>query len=1125
VRRIVLPILLVLFSLPLYAQNASISGLLKDPSGAVVQNATVKVLSTDTGVLRTTSSNGGGYYSASELQPGRYILTVRAVGFETVSRTNIVLQVAQAVEADFVLPVGKAQDTVTVSDNNVQLDTASASLGTTIESQSFRELPLLGRNPYTLVELSPGVVIHGNAGSGASINGGRSNTNGVLLDGADVLNSTTNDISYTVPLEAVEEVKVQLSSYSSEYGRAGGGVLNGISRSGTNLFHGAIYEFIRNDAFNANSYTNNFNGLPRAAFKRNEFGVAVGGPVILPHLYDGRNHTFFFFNYEGIRQHTPQTIIDTVPTNLERQGDFLQTFSTPGHLATIYDPATSAPDPAHPGAYIRRAFQNNRIPTGRIDPTALNILKFFPLPNLPGTNGLLNHEVTGTDINNINRVFIRGDQNIGEKQHIFIRYGWQGGNDQSTVGGNIAYPRQTSTAYEPVITTSYTGMITDDIVFTPSVLMDVRVSFTRGNSDSNPGSLGFDLGSLGFSPSFTGAVKTALFPRVTTADAASIGPDTTADRHSHQENRQLFGSVTWVKGRNIFKVGADLEVFHNNTTAPFTPAGDFSFTRGYTQGPNPAQASTNAGWGVASLLLGVPASGSVTIDPSLATQQFYTAGFAQDTIRLTPTLTAELGLRYDHSNPWTERHNQLSYFDQNAVDPVTGRKGLLTPVSDSRRGQTLSEYINFSPRIGLAWSVYPKTVFRAGYGIFYSPGNGGVGAVPSEFGSGYQATTSLFMGQPDVNPYKPPIGAALSNPFITGLSQPPSSLVGTSVSSFFNVSYLVPRNDQWTASVQQGGKDFVVELGYTGSRGERLWNDRQRDLPSSSVLSQGNSLLQQVANPFYGQITTGTLSSKTVQSVQLLRPYPQYTGVSQKRDPVGDSIYHALTAKLDKRFSNGYSLLASYTWSKLIDNVQERFGGRSYISDPTNLRTSRALGDFDSTHAFSLAHVVDLPFGPKRQFLQHGPASWVLGGWQLNGVLRVQSGFPISITAPNVSNVSGFASHADKLHSGRPTTSPKTRNAWFDTSAFQIPAPFTLGTDSRNEPDIRTRANFDYDLGLDRSQYIGENLKIQFRAEAFNLTNTPLLDDPNSTVGNPNFGRILGGSNPRVLQLGMRISY
>ncbi|MCU1247892.1 MAG: hypothetical protein JWQ49_921 [Edaphobacter sp.] len=1122
VRKVFLLLLLTLSGASFgLAQTAQVSGFVSDPSGQNVVGAKVTMTDQATQVELNAVTNGSGLY-AFTLPASHYRMVVRAVGFQTETKDDIVITVAQNTKINLQLRVGQVQQQVTVSGNDVQLDSASASLDTTIESKSFRELPLLGRNPYTLVELSPGVVVHGNAGSGASINGGRSNTNGVLLDGAEVLNSTTNDISYTAPLEAVEQVKVQVSSYSAEYGRAGGGVLNGISRSGTNGFHGSIYEFIRNDAFNANSYTNLLNGLPRAAFKRNEYGFAIGGPVLIPRLYDGRDRTFFFFNYEGVRQNTPQTIIDTVPTALQRQGDFSQTFSTPGQHITIYDPQTSTS--AGSGAYTRKAFTGNVIPASRIDPTALKILSYFPLPNLSGNN-LLNHQATGANVNNLSRVFVRGDQHVGQKQHFFVRYGWQGGSSTSTIAGNIAYPRQTSTAYEPVITTSYTGMIADDIAFTPSLLAEIRFSFTRGNSDSNPSSLGFDLGSLGFNSAFASAVKTQLFPRITTTDAASLGPDTTADRHSHQENRQAFGSVTWVKGHNIFKAGANLEIFHNNTTAPFTPAGDFSFTRGYTQGPNPAQASANSGYGVASLLLGLPASGSITIDPSLAMQQIYSAYFLEDTLQLTPTLTIDAGIRYEHTSPWTERYNQLSYFDQNAIDPVTNQAGLLTSTNASRRGQTISENLNFGPRIGVAWSVHPNTVVRAGYGMFYSAGNGGVGAVPSEFGSGYQATTSLFLGQPASNPYLPPIGASLSNPFITGVNQPPSSLLGTSISSFLNWTYVTPRNDQWTASIQQGGKDFVVELGYTGSRGLHLWNDQQIDVPSTSVLSQGNALLQQVTNPFYGKITTGTLSAKTVQAVQLLRPYPQYLGVSQKRDPEGDSIYHALTAKADKRFSHGYSILAAYTWSKLIDDVPERFAGRSYIADPNNLRSARALGDFDAPQVFSLAHVFDLPFGAKQRYLTHGPASWVLGGWQLNGIFRFQSGYPISISAPNVAGVSGFTSYASKLRSGQLTTSPRTLNAWFDTSAFQIAAPFTLGNDSRNEPDIRTPGSTDYDLGLNRSQAFGENLKVQFRAEAFNLTNTPLYDAPNSTVGSPNFGRILGGSNNRVLQLGLRISY
>jgi outer membrane receptor protein involved in Fe transport len=1105
-----------------FAQNAQLSGFVSDPSGKGIAGARVTMTDIATEAEQTTTTNNAGVYAFAILPASRYRLVVQSSGFRTEIQEGVVLTVAQSTEINVHMQVGQVQQQVTISAGNVELDSASATVSSTIESRQFVELPLLGRNPYTLVELSPGVVVHGNAGTGPSINGGRSNTNGVLLDGAEVLNSTTGDLSYTAPLEAVEQVKVQVSAYSPEYGRAGGGVINGISRSGTNQYHGSVYEYIRNEAFNANSYTNNLNGLPRAAFKRNEYGIAIGGPILIPRLYDGHDKTFFFFNFEGVRQNTPQTIIDSVPTALQRQGDFSQTFTPTGQLITIYDPATSKASTG--GAYVRTPFPMNKIPLSRLDPTALAIVNFFPAPNLPGNN-ILNHEATGADVNNITRYFIRGDQIIGQKQHFFVRFGIQNGNENSTIASSVAYPRQTSTAYEPVITSSYTGMIADDIVFSSSLVADIRGSFTRANSDSTPSSLGFNLGSLGFDSTFTSAVKTALFPRITTTDAASLGPDTTSDRHSHQENRQAFGSVTWTKGRQILKAGADLEVFINNTTAPFTPSGDFAFSRGFTQGPNPAQAGASAGYGVASLLLGLPSSGSITIDPSLAMQQIYSVGFFEDTIQFTPTLIADVGVRYEHTTPWTERHNQLSYFDQTATDPVTHQLGLLTPVSSSRRGQTVPIYDNLSPRIGLAWSVHPNTVIRAGYGTFFSAGSGGVGAVPSEFGSGFQSTTSVFQGQPGANPYLPPVGASLAAPFITGVNQPPSSLLGSSISSFFNRPYLVPRNDQWTASVQQGGRDLVFELGYIGSRGLHLWNDQQVNVPSTSVLSQGNALLQQVANPFYGEIKNGTLSTKTVQSVQLLRPYPQYTGVSQKRDPEGDSIYHALYMKVDKSFSHNYSVLASYTWSKLIDDVSERFAGTSNISDPNNLRAARALGDFDAPQVFTVAHIITLPFGKKEMYLNHGPAAYVLGGWQLNGVLRAQSGYPISITPPNEANVSGFTSYANKLHSGRPSTTPRSLNAWFDTTAFQIPAPFSLGNDSRNEPDLRTPGSFDYDLGLDRSQAFGERVKGQFRAEAFNLTNTPLYSAPNSTVGNANFGRILGGSNNRVLQLGLRISY
>jgi outer membrane receptor protein involved in Fe transport len=1109
------------------AQTAQLSGFVSDPSGKIVNGAKVTMTDTATSQERTALTNGSGLYAFTLLTPSRYRLVVQASGFKTETQEGIVLSVGQSTEVNVRLSLGEVSQVVNVSSESVLLDTASASLGTTIESKSFNELPLLGRNPYSLVELSPGVVNHGNAGTGPSINGGRSNANDVLLDGAEVLNSTTNDISYTAPLEAIDQVKVQTSSYSAEYGRAGGGVINGISRSGTNQYHGSFYEFIRNTAFNANSYTNIVNGLPRAAFHRNEFGLSSGGPVLLPHLYDGHDRTFYFANYEGVRQLEPQTIIDTVPTALQRQGDFSQTYSAPGQLITIYDPQTSLPNPAKAGTYMRTPFPLNKIPANRLDPTGLAISSYYPLPNLPGepVTGVLNHEATGSDVDNISRVFVRVDQLVGEKQHFFARYGWQDGNESSTIPNNDAYPQQTSSAYEPVLTSSWNALVADTIAFNPHFLTDIRGGVTRGNSVSIPTSLGFNLASLGFAPNLVSAVKTSLFPIVLPTDVAGLGPSTTSDRISHQENRQILGSVIWVKGRQIIKAGGQLDVFINNTTAPQSPSGDFSFSRSFSQGPNPATASANAGFGEASLLLGLPSSGSITLDPSIATLQKYVVGFGEDTIQFTPRLTVNVGVRYDYTTPWTERHNQLAYFNQNGVDPVTQKSGVLTFVNNGRRGQTIVDKYDFSPRIGIAWSARPSLVLRAGYGRFYAAGDTGGDAVPSGMGSGFETSTSLYLGPPNSNPYLPPVGAHFSNPFSTGLAQAPSSLLGTSITTFFDLPFHTPHNDQWTASIQKTLHNFVAELGYTGSRGEHLWIDLPRDIPATSVLSQGSALLNQVPNPFYGEITSGTLSAKTVTAYQLMLPYPQYTGVSQDRDPVGDSIYHALTAKLDKRFSSSYSLLAAFTWSKLIDDVPERFSGRSVISDPNNLRRGRSLGDYDAPFVLTVAHVVSLPFGPQRRYLTHGPASWFLGGWQLNGILSATSGYPINITTPNEAGVAGFTSYANKLHSGRLVNHAKTVKEWFDTTAYQIPAAFTLGTGVRLEPDIRTPRYFDYDFGLDRVQPIGDKLKVQFRAEAFNITNTPFLSAPNGTVGSATFGQVTTGTNSRVLQLGLRISY
>ena len=1107
------------------SEKASVSGIISDKTGAALPGAKVTVANLETGVRTSTVTNAAGNYYISVF-PGEYRVTVSREGFATAVVPQLNLAVAQGVTINLSLDVAAVQQQVTVADMAPLLEQDNASLGTTIQSDKILELPLLGRNPYSLVVLAPAVIPKGNAGTGPLINGGRSNANSVLLDGGQVLNSTTNDASYTPPLEAVQEFKVQTSSYSAEFGRSAGGTTNVTTKMGTNQLRGAVYEYLRNDALNANTYTNNLVGLPRNVVRRNEYGVAIGGPVYFPKMYNGRNRTFFFTNFEGVPQKTPNSVVATVPTERERNGDFSRTLGANGALIVIYDPWSTRPDPARPGGYVRTPFAGNVVPAQQIDAVARKISQFYPLPNAPGDlfTGIRNYLKSGSNINDTYKVLSRIDHSLSDKQRLFVRFGVTTGRQDANVRYNDAFPRQTSTAIEPITSLNSSTIIGDTVTFRPNLIAEFRGGLTRNHKDSKPTSLGFDLAQLGFAPSVVAAVRARVFPRIDITDMTGIGPDTTALRLSVQENRQAQGTVTWVVGRQTIKFGGDVEAFRNNTYSPSAPAGNYSFSRTYTQGPDPARTSANAGFGMATFLLGLPSSGSLTLDPALATQQVYTAWFVQDTIRLTRNFTLDVGLRYEYTTPWKDRFNQLAYFDPNVRDSVTGLPGALEFVGGNRRGQTDPDRNNFGPRLGVAWKFAPRTTFRAGYGLFYAQGNGGIGAVSSELGSGFQTSTSVYQGPPDPVPYRPPLGASFANPFITGFDVPPSRLVGGSISTTLR-HYLTPLQHQWTSSFQrQLRANLLVEAAYTGSRGEHLWQNLAYNVPDASVLNLGSELLTQTPNPYYGKVTVGALSAPTVARRQLLLPFPQYSSITRFRATVGDSIYHAFTLRVDRRFSKGFSLLTSYTASKLIDNTGEHFSSRTNVSNPNNLRADRSLADYDMPQRLVVTGIWQLPFGPGHSRFSHGLLSAIVGAWQVNGILSLNSGFPMVITAPNVTNVTGLNSRAIRLRSGV-LSAGQTRDRWFDTTAFLPANPYTLGNDSRTQPDLRTPGVKNLDFSLVRNQRIRERYTVQFRAEAFNLTNTPQLDDPVGSVNSRDFGRILGGAGNRMIQFGVRISF
>jgi len=1121
-------VVLVTTSAVAQVEQATVVGTVTDASGAVIPGAKVTVKNVATGVTIESQTNALGIYRVPYLHPGKYEVAVESPGFKKARVSDITLTVGLTATVDVTLEVGAVDTEVTVAATAVQLEAQTATLGNVVSSSQILQLPLLGRNPYSLVALAPGVVPKGSNASGVRplINGGRSNTSEVLLDGAESRNTTTMDIAYTPPLEAVQEFKVLTNNFSSEFGRSGGGVLTAATRSGTNELHGSLYWFIRNDKLNANSWKNNRVGLSKSPYRRNEYGFSVGGPVFLPKVYDGRNKTFFFVNWEQVPQRSPDDIVGTVPTELERAGDFSQTTSK-GKLIRMFDPQTTRPDPAHPGKYIRDQFPSNMIPASRFDPIAAKVIGFYPIPNR--TTETENFVKNGTRKNDVSKLFLRFDHQLGMKHRLFLSYGWQN-NDRLTRGSiiNIAYPEEGTNGQKAKQKVEQRmATLSDTVTFSPQLVGEFRATLVRNLNTTHPRSLGYDFTELGFPESLKAHAKVLMFPRFEPSDVDSLGTRRAGFFRMANWNTGAQGHFTWIRDTHSLKWGAEYLFLANNVTRPESGAGRYQFGRSFTQGPDPTKSSSTSGYGVATLLLGLPTGGRISDDPSLAASQRFYTWYIQDDWRVLPKLTLNLGVRWEYQTPWIDRFDHLAFFNPDATDPLTGQKGLLQFVAQDidSRYQSDPDKNNFAPRVGLAWEVAPKTVIRAGYGMFFYPGSGGIGGGISDLGSGWLVNTYVYLGQPPAAPNTPPPGASLAEPFKAGFFTPPSRMVGSSINSQFR-DWVTPYNQQWNFSIQRMMPgDFLVEAAYVGSRGQRIWINRNQSAVSTKYLSLGPALDELVPNPYYGIITTGSLSAAKVRRSQLLKPYNHYSNVNRFRDAVGDSVYHGFTLRVDRQMKNGLRFQAAYTVSKMIDNVQERFGSRSKYIDPNNLRLSRSISEWDRPQVLVLNFVYELPFGPGKKWARSGLSRWVVGGWQISGITTFEKGEPVVIKGPSNTRLPGVSAAAVRLSSGILPKSEQTLDRWFDTSAF-APAPtYSLGNDSRTEPSLRGPGVKKFDLAVMRNIRFKERYNLQIRAEFFNAFNTPQFADPNGSVTSKNFGRILSARDARQIQMGLRLTF
>ena len=1143
------PILLCLLSSELDAQTVAgqISGLVTDPSGAAIADASVVVTDLDRNVTLRSTSNESGFYLVSPLPPGRYKLRAEKAGFRAYMVELVPIATQQKAEVSIALQVGAVSESVTVTGGAQLVDTTTATLSGVVENKRIIDLPLNGRNVYSLAWATAGVFPQRPAAGSANegfhsigiftVNGGRDSSNAILMDGVPVtMNSNTanmNANSAVPSVEGVEEFRIQTNSYSAEYGRSGGGVLTIATKSGTNTLHGSLFEFVRNSKLDANNWFANASGAKLATFQRNEFGASAGGPIVIPKVYDGRNKSFWFGVYEGRRQRSASTRFFTLPSDEQMAGDFSKTLTAGGQLRNVYDPFSTTADPARPGQFQRTVFPGNRIPSNRIDPVSANVLKFYgPRPNLLGqTNtGQNNFFFQGKAPTTVNRATGKFDHNFNENQRIFFRYSiFQNENSQPELwagpgcpdGGCYSnYERMQNVALDY----SYT--------LSPTTLLSLRYGFARSILDRGSWHKGFKPTSLGLPGSVETGADLLVFPEFSVEEMTMPGLLHHWNFRSANQSHTFVGTLSKVLGSHSLKVGSEVrENLINHMQAPWSL--NFSFNRAMTQGPDPRVVSANGGVGFASFLLGTGAGGSEVhgIRPALESKSF--GFYLQDDWKVNRKLTLNLGLRWDFETGLTERHNRYAVFDPSAVNPLSQRTGLnlrggWTFANKGGLGRTLKgiEWGKIAPRIGLAYQMRPGTVIRAGGGIFYTMATYGA----NNYGTApFRATTPWVPTIDGVTPTD-----LLRNPFPNGVLQPEGSTnglnaaLGQGVGSPVPNTMTTPYNSQWNFSIGQDlGNSMVLDLAYAGNKGTHLPLGWQMDQLADSQIRPDAGLLETVANPFFGIIPVGPLSNRTVQRGELLTPYPQYPGVSYAGTSWGNSNFHSLQATFKKRFSQNGTIVVAYTWSKLIsdggDNAWDSSGFRNF-----NCRAcDRSISPYDYRHRMVTSYTYELPFGKGKQF----GGQWskflnaALGQWQVNGILTLSSGQPLQMgTTGNTSFSFGGGQRPDSTGQNAKLDNP-TLDRWFDTAAFRLPGQYTFGNVGRMHPSLRSDFVETLDMSVfKRFNVIGERVALELRGESFNALNHPVFGTPNTTVGNAQFGRVTGTANaPRQTQFALKL--
>lgn len=1143
---------LILATVPLAAQSpqGTITGTITDPQGARVPGVEVVALRVETNQKYTGISSDDGTYVIPALPIGQYQLTATLTGFSTFKQSGIVLEVGQRMRLDIALKVGQVTETVEVTGEVSRIQTESSSAGTTVEQKRIENLPLNGRHILDLVKLIPGVQPANRATDGfaqvdnqsfsqISFNGGPTYGNQIYLDGGMNTAPVHSELSVVPILDTVEEFKVMTNALPAEFGQSNGGVVNIVTRGGTKALHGSLYEFVRNDIMDArNAFVTSadpITGRYKPVVRYNQYGGTVGGPVLIPHIYDGRDKTFFYVGYEQWKYRTANISRGTVPTQAERNGDFSNSRDGTGKVIPIYNPLTTRANPNGSG-YVRDLFPNNIVPKNLMDPVALKVLTYLPMPNVAANNPYTNDNnylSLESYPTNQDDLSIRIDHNFSDKNKLFGRFS-DNRNFRQTKNWNMGMADMDARTDQR---NNYNGLIAHTFVFSPTVVNEFRANITRQSLDFIHPS--FDQGwpaKLGF----PAIIPQDAFPPVQIDGVMpSIGSNRGGFAGGYRKHHtvQFTDSVTFIRGSHTFKAGIDQRWIRLNFTNRSNPSGNFTF--GATLTTNP-QSPAGTGIGMATFLMGEVSSGSLGIRPQWAFHSWSHGSYLQDDWKVTKRLTLNLGVRYDLASGPVERWNRSSNFDPFQANSATNMPGVLLYAGVTKdRHFSNPPNNNFAPRIGFAYNITGdgKTAIHGGYAIIYGAIENGDTAYDSANSLGFSIDT------PFVAAGGGPFKAFKLSEGPTSINQPlgakggPSAFRGQSV-NFQQTAEGTPYVQQWNLTLQRElpGR-WVVSAGYAGNRGVHLYganyNMNQID---PKYYSMGLKLQDQVTNPYYGQIATGALSGKTVAQSQLLLPYPDYISVNTFSTHGNASTYHAFQFTAEKRFSQGFSALVSYNNSKLINEAPSSNAGNSSV-DGNNWRVGRldrrgerGLDSNDIPHRLVISAVYELPFGPGKTWLKEGIGGAIIGGWQVNAIYSYQSGNPLLIRGSN--NFTGI--NRPNLV-GNPTLPGNQRTVarWFNTDAFANPASWTIGNVGRTMPNTRGPEYKNVDMSIFRNIRITERFKLEFRAEAFNALNQVVLNNPNTGFSpnsagvntNANFGRITASGNARRLQLGLRLVF